>query len=143
MVLWFTLFQPKKLNKDQILKKIQTGFNNNDAEDNLHKGEYMVKEDRVFVRLFSPKTTIYEVELKIGGTSMGKFDRLKFESHYMKVLGQEGSITMRTQGHMNKSFKFVRAPEFVAELPNSHLRASYVWLSCFVWDFQQNETYFD
>ena len=114
----------KKQNKDQLIKK----FNRDGSAEMLTinhilQGEYMVKEDKVYIRLFSPKITIYEIELRIGGSMIGKFDRMQQIDHQLRILGYDASPSMRSKGHQNKLFKFFHIKEFRHTIQNSMIRS--------------------
>jgi F-box protein 9 len=110
------LLSVKKLTKEQIIKMVHR--DSFQEGSNTMKGEYIVREDKLFIKLYSPKTTVFDMELKISSRTLGQFDLLQMESHFMRILGQEIPIPMKQKGHMNKKFKFNFIPSMLSDKDN-------------------------
>jgi len=113
----------KKLLKEQILKFMDSQRLVNKVNgENIMRGEYIIKEEKAFIKLYSPTDTIYEVELRIGGSDLGKFDRMQLIDHKRRSLGYDVAQSIKSKGHQNKKFKFIPVPEFRVDIENSLIR---------------------
>lgn len=92
-----------------------SGGGPNNQTASLTMGEFIVQKDQVHLRLVS-RTTIYEMQLQIGGSHPGLYDELKWESQKMRLVGNSHTEELKNNYQGSKIFEFVAIKGFLEDV---------------------------